>query len=237
MPIPLETLRAALPALEIVHGRALDQLARASSVREYRAKAVLYRAGDVPDGLYVVMSGRVIVRRETASRSEMLHTERAGGVLGEIPVFGGGRFPATATALEPTACCYLPTAVVERLLRDEPSFARFALQRMAVRAQSLLRRIDELTASTVTARLAAFVAARATESGASDFTLGVTQQELAAELGTAREVIVRGIARLIEAGAIARAGRSRFVVRRLATLRAMAGEAPSVSRDGRDGVE
>jgi len=237
MPIPLETLRAALPALEIVHGRALDQLARASSVREYRAKAVLYRAGDVPDGLYVVMSGRVIVRRETASRSEMLHTERAGGVLGEIPVFGGGRFPATATALEPTACCYLPTAVVERLLRDEPSFARFALRRMAVRAQSLLQRIDELTASTVTARLAAFVAARAAESKAPDFTLGVTQQALAAELGTAREVIVRGIARLIEAGAIARAGRSRFVVRRLATLRAMAGETPLFPRDGRDGVE
>jgi hypothetical protein len=65
----------------------------------------------------------------------------------------------------------------------------------------------------------------------------VTQQALAAELGTAREVIVRGIARLIEAGAIARAGRSRFVVRRLATLRAMAGETPLFPRDGRDGVE
>lgn len=237
MPISPETLRSALPTLEAVDERAMAQLARASSVRSYRAKAVLYRAGDVADGLYVVMSGRVIVRRETASRSEMLHTECAGGVLGEIPVFGGGRFPATATALEPTQCSHVPTAVVERLLRDEPSFARFALQRMAVRAQSLLQRIDELTATTVAARLAAFVAARAEASDTRDFTLGVTQEALAAELGTAREVIVRGIARLIDAGAIARAGRSRFVVRRGATLRALAGEAPLFSRGGRDGVE
>jgi len=145
-------------------------------------------------------------------------------VLGEIPVFGGERFPATATALEPTQCCHIPIPVVERLLGEEPSFARFALRRMAARAHSLLHRIDELTASTVTARLAAFVAARAAQDAAPDFSLGMTQGELATELGTAREVIVRGIAQLVDAGAIARTGRSRFVVRRLATLRSMAGD-------------
>jgi len=228
MTISTEELTSVLPGLDAVAERAVEHLALASSLRRYRAKAVLYRAGDVADGLYVVMSGRVIVRRETAQRSEMLHMERAGGVLGEIPVFGGGRFPATAVALEPTECLHVPIAVVERLLRDEPSFARFALQRMAARAQSLLQRIDELTASTVTSRLAAFVVARAAASQAADFTLGRTQSELANELGTAREVVVRGIARLIEAGAIVRTGRSRFAVRRLATLRAMAGDARSV---------
>ena len=224
MAISTEQLRSALPGLDSVDERAVAQLARASSSRTFRARTVLYRAGDVADGLYVVLAGRVIVRRETASRSEMLHTERAGGVLGEIPVFGGVPFPATATALEPTHCCHIPIAVVERLLRDEPSFARFALRRMAVRAQSLLHRIDELTVGTVAARLAAFVTARAATSRGPDFSLGMTQGELAAELGTAREVVVRGIARLVEAGAIVRTGRSRFAVRRLATLRAVAGE-------------
>jgi CRP-like cAMP-binding protein len=223
MTISAEQLRTILPGLEAVDDHAVAQLARASSLRKYRAKATLYRAGDIADGLYGVVSGRVIVRRETSERSEMLHTERSGGVLGEIPVFGGGRFPATAVALEPTECCHIPVAVVERLLRDEPSFARFALGRMAMRAQSLLQRIDELTASTVTTRLAAFVVTRAAQSQSADFTLGVTQSELAEELGTAREVVVRGIARLVDAGAIARTGRSRFAVRRLATLRAIAG--------------
>jgi len=227
MTISAEQLTSILPDLRAVSESAVAHLARASSLRSYRARAVLYRAGDVADGLYVVMSGRVIVRRETAERSEMLHTERAGGVLGEIPVFGGGHFPATAVALEPTRCCHVPIAVVERLLGEESSFARFALRRMTVRAQSLLQRIDELTASTVTTRLAAFIATRAARSASADFTLGMTQSELASELGTAREVVVRGIARLIDAGAIARTGRSRFAVRGLATLHAIAGEARS----------
>lgn len=223
MPITAEKLRSVLPGLETVSDRALEHLAQASSLRSYEPKAVLYRAGDLADGLYVVMAGHVVVRRETVARSEMLHTERAGGVLGEIPVFGGGRFPATATALERTQCSHIPVALVYRLLREEPTFARFALQRMVTRAQSLLQRIDELTASTVTARLAAFVSERADQSVSAEFTLGRTQAQLATELGTAREVIVRGIATLIDAGAIARTGRSRFVVRRLSILRSLAG--------------
>src|SRR3954463_15258028 len=56
----------------------------------------LFRAGDEASGLYVVLSGRLRVSRETAQRVELLHTEQAGGILGEIPVFGGSPFPATA---------------------------------------------------------------------------------------------------------------------------------------------
>jgi CRP/FNR family transcriptional regulator, dissimilatory nitrate respiration regulator len=223
MPISVVELRTALPALTDVDERAVEQIARASHVRSYSRRAILYRAGDAADGLYFILSGKVLVVRETASRSEMLHVESAGGVLGEIPAFSGQPFPATATALEQTRCAHLPIAAVDRLLRDEPSFARFALRRMAARAQSLLRRIDELTASTVTARLASYVAERAAQSATFEFTLGVTQAELANQLGTAREVVVRGLASLIDAGAIERVGRSRFQVRRLSTLRAMAG--------------
>jgi len=222
MPISVEELRDAFRASLDLREPAMAQIARAATLRRYRSKDILYRAGNTPDGLYLIMAGRVLVVRETASRSEMLHTESAGGVLGEIPVFGGGAFPATATALEPTRCALLPIAVIDRLLRDEPTFARFALRRMATRARSLLRRIDELTATTVTARLAAYIAKRAAESATPEFSLGITQVELARELGTAREVIVRGLGMLIKAGAIQRSGRSRFVIRQPAILKSLA---------------
>ena len=223
MPITTADLFTALPALVDVDQRAVAQLARASTVRRYARGTTIFRAGDVADGLYFVLAGKVLVVRETPSQSQMLHTENAGGVLGEIPVFGGGRFPATARAVEPARCAHLGIGVIERLLREEPTFARFALRRMATRAQSLLHRIDELTTTTVTSRLAAYIVARAAESKTPDFSLGVTQLELAEELGTAREVVVRGLAALIDAGAIARAGRARFVVRRAAILKSVAG--------------
>jgi DNA-binding GntR family transcriptional regulator len=70
--------------------------------------------------------------------------------------------------------------------------------------------------------VAEFVLARA-EASRGEFTLGMSQAELATELGTAREVIVRSLSALVEAGALRRTGRSRFAVQRLTTLRAIAG--------------
>lgn len=209
------------PAFRGLSAAAREQVIRAAIYRRYRAKQTLYHAGDAADGLYVVLSGKVLVVRETATHAEMLHTESAGGVLGEIPVFGGGAFPATATAVEKTHCVHLPRAVVDRLIDEEPSFARFAIRRLAARAQSLLKRIDELTATTILSRLAAYVLERSRAEETS-FTLGMSQAALAAELGTAREVVVRAIATLVEAGAIVRTGRSRFALKDRTRLSRMA---------------
>ena len=214
-------LRAVVPGLEVMPEATLGRVAAAVVERRYAKGAILYRAGEPANGLYLVLAGRVHVTRETAAGSEFLHVETTGGVLGEIPVFGGGPFPATARAVTVTRCAYLPAQAIDRLLRDDPAFTRFALRRLAERARGLLRRIDDLTATTITSRVAAYVLARA-ESLGDDFTLGMSQEELARELGTAREVIVRALRSLIDAGAIERTGRSRFVVKQLATLRAIA---------------
>ena len=219
--ISVEQLRGALTALGELPEATLMRLAGAARERRYAKGAILYRAGDRADGLYIVLSGRVHVTRETTNRAAFLHVESEGGVLGEIPVFGGGTFPATACAVMPTRCVHLPTEAIDRLIGDDPAFARFALRRLAQRAHGLLRRIDELTATTITARVAGYLLIRA-ESLGSDFTLGMSQEALAGELGTAREVIVRALRALVAAGAIERTGRSRFVVRRAALLRAIA---------------
>jgi hypothetical protein len=47
---------------------------------------------------------------------------------------------------------------------------------------------------------------------------------LAYELGTAREVVVRALRALVEAGAIGRAGRSKFTVLNLTVLRTLAAQ-------------
>ena len=219
--ITADELQASVPDLEALPGPTLERIAAMVVRRRYAAGAVLYRAGDRADGLYFILDGRVRVSRETSAHAELLHVETAGGVLGEIPVFGGGPFPATARAAEATVCAHLEAAGVERLLNEDVAFARFALRRLAERGRGLLRRIDELTATTITARVADYVRSRSEKSLGDEFILGISQEELARELGTAREVIVRALRALIAAGAIERAGRSRFRVRRLATLRAM----------------
>jgi CRP/FNR family transcriptional regulator len=201
-----------------------ERIAAVAVPCKFRPKQIVFRSGDSADGLYIVLSGRIRVSRETPNHVELLHTETAGGVLGEIPVFGGGQFPATAVATEATRCAKLPTAAVERLLRESPEFSRYALARLASRAQSLLRRIDELTATTITARLAQHVLARAEADR--EFTLGMSQAALADDLGTAREVVVRAIAALVRMRAIRRVGRSRFALISRSTLQSIVGASP-----------
>jgi len=215
-------LRPAVGLLEGLTDATLGRIAALVVERRYAKDAILYHAGDPADGLYIILSGRVRVSRETADRLELLHLEEAGGVLGEIPVFGGGPFPATAVSLETTRCAHLPMTAVRRLLEQDPAFVRFALRRLAERARGLLRRIDELTATTIGSRVAEHVLKRSAAVPGTAFTLGLSQGELARELGTAREVVVRALRALVDAGAISRAGRSTFVVQSLTVLRAMA---------------
>jgi CRP/FNR family transcriptional regulator len=220
--ITMEDLVSKVPAFGALPEATLRRIVSCAVERRFATNAALYRAGDEVDGLYVILAGRIRVSRESASHVELLHTEDVGGVLGEIPVFGGGPFPASAHAVAPTRCAHLPIAAVQRLLDADPAFSRYALARLAARARTLLRRIDELTASTITARVAAHVLSRAQPLGAT-FTLGMSQDELARELGTAREVVVRALRTLVATGALARAGRSRFVVVSVTTLEAIAG--------------
>ena len=215
-------MRQGLPALSGLSERVIGRIVAEATTRRYAARAVLYRAGDAPTALYFVLSGHVRVARAIDGASPVLHHEGPGGVLGEIPLFGGGPYPATATAAEPVRCAVLSADVVERLLREEPEFARFALARIARRARVLLQRLDELSAYTVTARLATYLLAQARRPGSTALDLGMTQSALADHLGTAREVVVRSLRALCDAGAIRRAGRSRFVVADVARLRARA---------------
>jgi CRP/FNR family transcriptional regulator, cyclic AMP receptor protein len=217
-----DLLRESVPVLRVLSPVVLGRIASAATLRRYPTRAVLYRAGDPPAALFFVLSGRVRVTRDVDVATHVLHAEGPGGVLGEIPLFGGGPYPGTATAAEPTRCAVLDAAHVERLLREEPEFARFALRGLAERAHVLLRRLDELSAYTVTARLAAHLLARARERGGAELTLGMSQGALAEELGTAREVLVRSLRALCEAGALHRTGRSRFAVANAARLRALA---------------
>lgn len=200
------------PALGELSPKVARRVAAASVIRRYPRRAVLFRTGDAPAALHFVLTGRVRVARRAESGSTVLHFEEAGGVLGEIPVFGGGPYPATASAAAPACCAVLPHSAVERLLAEEPEFARFALRRVAGRARVVLERLEELSDYSVTARVAGYLSARAEGTARQELDLGMSQAALADRLGTAREVVVRSLRALCDEGVVRRVGRSRFAV-------------------------
>ena len=218
------------PALGELSPKVARRVAAAAVIRRYPRRAVLFRAGDAPAALHFVLTGRVRVARRAASGSTVLHFEEAGGVLGEIPVFGGGPYPATASAAAPACCAVLPHSAVERLLAEEPEFARFALRRVAGRARVVLERLEELSDYSVTARVAGYLSARAEGTPRQELDLGMSQAALADLLGTAREVVVRSLRALCDEGVVRRVGRSRFAVVDARRLRELARPRPHDER-------
>lgn len=215
-------LLRALPLFARVNDRALAALAARATERAYEPGEVMFSAGSVPHALIIVASGRVRVVRGRDGRQHVVHEEGPGGALGEVPVFAGGSYPATAIAAEATHGIHVPAGALVAATREDPEVALVFLRRLAERTRLLVDRIDRLAAQGVRGRLAWVLAERQRAAGPGvPFPLGQTQAELAEELGTVREVLVRELRQLREAGLIEPAGRGRWVVRNLEALEAL----------------
>jgi CRP/FNR family transcriptional regulator len=208
----------ALPLFAGLTAETRQRLTDSATLRTFPAGATLFRAGTEPAGIYVVLSGRVRVVRSRDGRQYVVHTEGRGGTLAEVPFFEGGPLPATAIATEPTHCLILDRDTLRNAMRDDPAVAWLFLQRLSERVRGLVERLDRASSQSVPSRVAAFLLARAESAGSAPFTLGMTQNALAEELGTVREVVVRALARLRDAGVIASAGRGRYVVKNVRAL-------------------
>jgi CRP/FNR family transcriptional regulator, dissimilatory nitrate respiration regulator len=197
----------------------VSALARQALECRFAAGQVLFSAGTSPRGLLVVVEGKVRVLRGGGDRQHVIHEEGPGGALGEIPVFGGGTYPATAIAAEPTVCLLLLTESVRAAVQNDAETALTFLRRLGERTRHLVERVDSLASRGVNARLAGFLLTREAASQSSgSFTLGRTQVQVAEELGTVREVLVRALRELRQAGAIELTGRARYRIRNAQAL-------------------
>jgi CRP-like cAMP-binding protein len=217
--MPDPTALDALPLFAGLPPATRRRLATSAADRSYEAGATLFRAGTRPIGIYVVVSGRVRVVRSRDGRQYVVHTEGPRGTLAEVPFFEEGMLPATAIAVDATRCLILNRERLRAMMGEDPAVAWLFLRRLSTRIRELVERLDRVSTQAIPARLAAFLLTRAGAVERQPFTLGMTQSELAEELGTVREVLVRGLARLRDAGVITCAGRGRYVVRDATALK------------------
>jgi len=204
---------------------ALRVLSERAVIRRFTSGAVLWTAGARPRGLYLILQGRVRVVRASGGRQHVIHTESAGATIGEVPLFAGGSYPASAIAAEDTVCAVVGADTLLAAIGADPSLAMALLARMAGRVRDLVDRLDGRSAQTVRARLAEWLLHRAGED-ARPFTLGCSQAELAEELGTVREVLVRELRRLRASGLLRAGPRRSWEVTDPAQLRRLASQDP-----------
>ena len=187
-------------------------LARGAVVREAEPGTVLFQAGAAVRGLILILAGTVRVVSERQGRQHLVHESGPGETLGEVPLFAGGGYPATAIA--GTRCTYavLSPDVLRTVMQRDAALGWLLLQRLARRVRHLVGLLERNTAWSVESRLAEVLLRRQEEAGAGAFALGMTQEALAQELGTVREVLVRALAELCREGLVHRERRGYYRV-------------------------
>ena len=227
-----------IPLFGELDDAALARLAERCVARTVRAGHVLFTTGEECRGLYIVESGRVrIYRTSPEGREQVLHVEGPGRTVAELPLFDGGPYPASAVTIEETRLVFLPRADFEHLYRTHPDIAQAVIRALGRRLRHLVHVTETLAFRDVAARLALlFVgyadrAGRSTEAGV-ELTLDRTQEELALEIGAARESVSRALKQLRRKGLVQPLGRDRVLIPDVDRLRAYlpASEGPKATR-------
>lgn len=228
------TLLRQVPIFAELPDAALARVAERCVPRRAPAGTVLFTAGEQSRGLYVVETGRVRVYRVSPEgREQVLHVEGPGRPVAELPLFDGGAYPASAVTLEDSTLLFLPRPDFEQLYRTNPDVAHAIIRGLGRRLRHLVQLTETLAFRDVAARLAMLLAGYADRAGVRtpegvEVAHGRTQEELALEIGAARESVSRALKQLQRKGLIETIDRDRLRIPDPARLRAIAapGERP-----------
>lgn len=185
---------------------ALERVAAAAELRRLRRGDVLFSAGDEPHDLFVVTAGRVaIANRSPDGRESVLALMEAGDLFGEMGLFDGRGRSAQARALESSGVVAIPYAPLRELYEERPTLLWNVVRLLASR----LRSMDEALADAMFLDVPGRTAKRLLElaGDADEFSLPVTQEELAGMVGASRERVNKAIAAFVRLGWIEQADR------------------------------
>jgi CRP-like cAMP-binding protein len=165
-----------------------------------RAEMVLLE-GESAANLYFVASGVVKVFKTSAEgKEQILSIVRPGESLNDVPIFDGGPNPVSALAMGPVLLYGIKRNDMETILRDHPQIALNVIKVLAKRVRHLLSLVEDLSFKHVIGRVAKILLEHV--GGETGRGPRLTQQEMAAMAGTAREVVGRSLKALEEEGAI-----------------------------------
>lgn len=182
----------------------LDELTDIAIEKTYSRGETIFFEGDEGNGFYMVGEGKIkIFKLSPMGKEHILHIFGQGEPFGEVPVFHGWPFPATAEALVKTKTLFFPRARFIQLVENNPAIALNMLAVLSLRLRRFATQIENLSLKEVPARLANYLIYLSEEQGGGDeVTLEISKGQLASLLGTIPETLSRIFGKMSEEGLI-----------------------------------
>jgi len=177
----------------------LKEISAHMILREYQRGDVFFWEGDPCEGLHIVHQGSAkIFRLSPQGRQYIVRILQEGDTFAEVPAFDGGTNPVNVEALEVCRVWVIDSDMLRGLVKAHPQFAQKVLENFGKMLRGMVRMVSEMAFYQVTHRLARLIEELPQDKSAPHW----TQEQLAARLGTVREVVARSLKELERSGAI-----------------------------------
>lgn len=168
--------------------------------RRYSSGEIIFWEGDPPDWFYIVGQGRVKVAKYTSSGKELIVAMfNSGDSFGEVAVFDGVSYPASATAVGETIVLGIRRDDLLAFLSQNPSVALKIINLLGSRLRDAHDRLRDMAGERVDQRIAGILLMLSSRFGT---IIPFTRQEIADMTGTTTETVIRTTTRLKDQGII-----------------------------------
>lgn len=200
----------------------LGHIADISNILTYQAGDILFEQGSQPSGLFILLEGTIILFRQSKEKSQILSIVAVKECFGGESTATAGPCPYTAKSITPVEALFINARDLTMLLEEDRDFLALYVSLIARRIRQLTSVVHRLAFHDVTSRVAGVLLTLAeTNSEQTDAGLRIprvlSQKDLAAMVGTAREVIYR-ILKQFETDNLIRKTRTDYYILDLDTL-------------------
>ncbi len=192
-----------------------DDLAAIIHSKKFKKNAIIFSEYDSADGFYVATLGRVkIFKSSPEGKEQILHIFGPGEPFGEIAVFTGKSFPASAQAIADSETIFFPKNEFINLIKKDPTLSLNMLSVLSLRLKRFTSLIEDLSLKEVPGRLAAYLLYISESKGSKDeLSLDISKGQLASILGTIPETLSRILAKMTKEGLIDSDGKRNYLIK------------------------
>jgi len=181
----------------------LDDLSLGMRLERAERGEILFWEGDPCAGLHIIKRGSVkLFKTSTHGRELIIKVIEEGTTFNEVPVFDRGQNPVNAASLEDSEIWVVEAGAIQAAMTQHPEMCRAIVLNLTQNLRMLVGLVEELSFFQVTNRLARLISQLPPDQLVGSTNQRITQDQLAARLGTVREVVARSMKELERSGAI-----------------------------------
>lgn len=199
----------------------LEGIGRYVSERKAEKGELIVAEGDQPQSLYFVVSGAIkLFKTSPDGKEQIFGIVYKGGTFNDVAVFDGGRNPFSAQAMVASMLYSIRKGDIEIVIKKHPGVAINVGRVLASQVRQLGSLVEDLSFKNVTARVAKILVENSGDGSGRPHRL--TQQDMAAMAGTAREVVGRSL-KSLEEDSVIKMERHRIIIKDIDMLKDIAG--------------